>query len=573
MTCNLLTDSWLLAATAGHGRGAAAAGARPVGLLDVVLDAHEFSDITVDLPTQKPALYRQLVLPFVVDALGWPDRGTWLTTIRAGRFSAEQRERLTSYAELHHSRFHLLHPTDPFAQVADLRTEKGETKGSALLVATASSGNNVPLYAARTEADPLPLTPAQAARWLLHAHCWDTAAIKTGAVGDPRVKNGKTTGNPTSPLGQLGVILPTGATVFETIMLNIPFGRRPAPGDLPQWRRRSSDGDPEETLSCATPVWQQRRPRGLLDLWTWQSRRIRLFPEDTPDGLRVTRVIVAAGDRLDAVPDEETHTAWRLDAPRGRAKKTTSRAATAAPPFTPRRHQPGKAGWRGMEALLAVEREGQEAMSSGVGFATSRLLDQLRQVAHDLPEGYPLQVELTGIAYGNQSAVIEDIYADSIPLPVVALDPGSIAYGALLEAADQAEKLAIAVNGLSADLRRAGGTEPIPWDKGQRPGDTLLHALDPLMRRLLAGLRTIGEDFDDSERGLLAWEKCAEREAWKVAEGLLATAPPGAFSGRTVEKDGKEHTYRLSTAERNFRRRLGDLLPRLAAERKAPPSD
>ncbi|MHC0429819.1 type I-E CRISPR-associated protein Cse1/CasA [Streptomyces sp. O3] len=569
MAINLLDHPWLAASRAAvSGNGGAAAAQPVVGGLELILNAHEFSDITVDLPTQKPAIYRQLLLPFVVDALGWPDRSEWLASMSAGRFSAEQREKLSAYAERYRDRFDLFRPEDPFAQVPGLRTEKNETKGAALLVATAASGNNVPLFASRTEADPLPLPPAEAARWLLHTQCWDTAAIKTGVAGDPKATKGKTAGNPTSPLGQLGVIMPTGRTVFETIWLNIPFGRTPLPDDLPQWRRRAMDGDPAKDLSCATPVWQQRRPQGLLDLWTWQARRIRLFPEENPEGTRVMRVIVAAGDRLSAVPDEETHTAWRIETPTGRQKRQKRQGSRAAapPPFRPRRHQPGKAGWRGMEAFLAVAREEREATESRAGFVTSRLLDQLREVTEDLPESFRLQLELTGIAYGNQSAVIEDIYSDSIPLPVVALDPDGIVYGALLEAADQAEQLANAVNTLSADLRRAAGTDPIPWDKGQRPGETLLHALDPFMRRLLAGLSAVDQDFDMCERGLLAWEQCAARESWRVARRLLAEAPPGAFSGRTVEKDGKERTYRLATAERGFRSRLTAVLPRRAAE-------
>jgi CRISPR system Cascade subunit CasA len=571
---NLLDEQWLTvrhADTASKGGAPGEFGAfEDVGVRHLLLDAERFRDVTVELPTQKPAIFRQLLLPIVVHALGIPaDAAAWAAMFRAGAFSAEQREILSAYLDRHSHLFGLFDPVQPFAQVAGLRTAKGEDKGSALLVATAATGNNVPLFSPRSEGDPLELTPAQAARWLLHTHCWDTAAIKTGAVGDTRMKAGKTTGNPVGPLGQMGVVMPMGRTVYETLLLNIPFGRRLLSDDLPQWLRRSTEGRIEKTLSCATPEWLARSSRGLLDLWTWQSRRIRLIPEETQAGVRVTRVIVAAGDRLETTPDDEPHTAWMTDSASSRAKKPGRSGAVSV--ARPRRHHPGRAAWRGLEALLAVgrAREDHEARAARSGFRTSVLLTCLGEARERLPQAYPLQLELTGVAYGNQSAVIEDVFFDEIPLPLTALNPDSDVHGCLLTAVDQAEQLAVAVNNLSADLRRAAGTEPIPWDKGQRPGDTLLHALDPLVRRLMAGLRTVGDDSGRAEPGMEAWERKAGRETWKVAGQVLSTAAPGLFTGRTVNRDGREHTYRLSTAERAFRSRVDAVLPRRAALRKA----
>jgi CRISPR system Cascade subunit CasA len=174
---------------------------------------------------------------------------------------------------------------------------------------------------------------------------------------------------------------------------------------------------------------------------------------------------------------------------------------------------------------------------------------------------------LSGISYGNQSAVIEDVIHDSIPLPIAALDRDGFVYGALLGAVEQAEDLAEAVNRLSADLRRAVGADPIPWDKGQRPGDVLLHALDPIVRRLLAGLRAVGDDLGVVHEGLRAWEEKAAGESWAVADHVLSAVPPTTFVGRAVSKDGKERVYRLSTAERAFRIRVNDILARRAARR------
>ncbi|MEV7028417.1 type I-E CRISPR-associated protein Cse1/CasA, partial [Kitasatospora sp. NPDC093558] len=382
--------------------------------------------LVVEFSTQLPAVLRQVLLPVVADATGLPqdlsEQGERLA--QTGGFTEDERERLFVYLDSHRAQFDLFDSVAPFGQVAGLRTAKDETKGSAALVATAASGNNVPLFASRTDADPLDLTPAQAAHWLLHAHCWDTAAIKTGVVGDPEVKAGKTTGNPTGPLGQLGVIVPTGRTLYETLLLNLPI-TPPGRFGSPQWKRGPHG-----------PGWTSRAAEGLLDLWTWQARRIRLIPhQDESGGLKVARVVIGAGDRLSPMPELEPHTAWTFTVP---AKKS----ASALPERRPRRHTQGKAAWRGLEALLAPTRQSTD------GFETSILLDQISALREDgqLPADYPLQVETFGVVYGTQSSVVEDVIHDAIPLPLLALHQDSEVRRLLLDVAEQAEQLAKAVN-------------------------------------------------------------------------------------------------------------------------------
>ncbi|GAA4242361.1 type I-E CRISPR-associated protein Cse1/CasA [Actinomadura meridiana] len=519
----------------------------PMGLQEVLHRAGEITEIVTDFATQSPALLRQVLLPVVVDALGAPaDRRAWADRFSRGAFSEAELDKLDTYLEDHRPRFDLFHPEAPFAQVAGLRTAKGDVKGSGLLVAAEATGNNVPFFSARTEGDPPRLTPADAALWLLHAHCWDTAAIKTGAEGDPMVKAGKTTGNPTGPLGQLGVVVPIGRTLYETLLLNIPIGVQGRLG-VPQWRRSIG------------PAWESRTAKGLLDLWTWQSRRVRLVPEQTPDGDRVTGVIVAAGDRLTMTPDWEPHTAWRVDKP-------TKKAAKQAKPVPerPLRHTPGKAIWRGMNALLAVE-----ALETAA-FRASELLDQVSGLAAEdlIDDRYPLRAETFGVVYGNQSAVIEDVLHDATPLPVAALRANADVRFAVLEATEQAEQLAQALNYLSADLRRASGLEPIPWDKGQRPGERLLHLLDSVVRRLLRGLQNV-PDAETLDRGLLAWEQEARRLALQIADSVHAAVPESVFAGRETRKpDGTTAAaFPLGVAVNDFYRRLNRILPRTKDER------
>lgn len=511
-----------------------------VGIEQALIEAHTFAELVVEVPTQIPALLRQVLLPIVADAVGLPaDRAQWRQRFGAGAFSEAERDRIRTYLAKHGDRFEAFGLT-AFAQVGTLEAASGETKGAGLLVATEFTGNNVPLFGARTESEPPELTPAEAVRWLVHAHCWDTAAIKTGAKGDGKAKAGKTTGNPTGPLGQLGVLVPVGRTLYETLLLNLPIGSGAMLGTA-HWRR-----------APAGPEWNGAAyPDGLLGLWTWQSRRIRLFPEKTPRGVRVRRVLVSAGDRLRELPEWEPHTAWRYGKPAAKSKAADRK---------PRRHVPGKAIWRGLEALLAVEQSDLE----GGSVETSSLLKQaadLRSVGA-LPEDYPLRVEAFGITYGTQSAVIDDIYHDLIPLPVAALQADAEVYGALVEMADQAERLSRAVNRLSADLRRAAGLDPIPWDKGQRPGEQLLYLLDPIVRRVLG--RVSGLDDEQLEAVLLAWEQAAYRIAREVADTVFAATPEQVFAPRRGGMGRSASTPGLGDVEGRLRRDLSGILQRAA---------
>ncbi|MFF8681132.1 type I-E CRISPR-associated protein Cse1/CasA [Streptomyces sp. NPDC015237] len=533
---------------------------RPVGWLSALREAHTIRRFELPVHTMLPVLLRQMLLPAMIDALGAPrTRQEWEERFNRGCFSPDEQDRLAHYLnERYGERFRLFDAQRPFAQVAGLQALNGETKTAAQLVPSVASGNNVPLFSALSEADELLLTPGDAALWLLHAHCWDTASIKTGAVGDPQAKNGKTTGNPTGPLGQFGVIVPTGRTLYETLLLNTPIlpdGLEP--GDRPQW---AWDERPAG-LGCASPAgaaWSERSATGLLDLLTFQARRIRLITCETEQGWRVHRAIVSAGDRLAQTPEFEPHTAWQHTA---KPKKGQSHRR-------PRRHASGRAAWQGLGTLLSMT-----LPVHSDGPYTSLLLRQIGdlQTTRVLTGTYPLGVETSGLEYGTQSAVVENAIGDDLPLPVMALlAQDKWLRKALLESVDQADRVARALDGLHNDLRRAAGGDPLPRDKGSRPSAQFLHSLDATMRRLLAGLRTVNEDDEELlERAQLAWEQAVQIAAGREADLLLEAVPPRAVVGRTVKSGDKEFVYRSGKAVGVFRTRLADILTRIAEERRA----
>lgn len=506
-----------------------------VSLREALAEAHKIDDLAPPRPTMVPALLRQVLLPIVIDAEGIPRSETaWADRWQAGQLDVSA---IDGYLERHHDRFDLFHPTQPFAQVGGLQTARQEADPSSLLIPSVASGNNVPLFSARLETEPPDLSPTEATLWLLHTHCWDTAGIKSGAKGDPKSRSGKVYGNHTGPLGQFEAVIPLGTSLFETLLLNtptVPDGLRP--GDRPQWR-----DDP------AGPVWQERPPLGLLDLFTWQSRRIRLVPSQGPDSPVVREVIVCAGDRLVADPDLEPHAAWRVE----------PRPGAGQPGRRGQRPRPGRNAWEGLDTLLALE-PAEDSRSEA-----SHLVKQAGGLFDVLGEDYPLRLLTAGVLYGNQSAVVEHIVADLMPIPVAALRQEQAAWELLTSIVAQTHQLADALNRLDGELRQARGGDPRPRNRGQRPEVEFVQQLDPQARRLLAGLQ---REPAREEEAAWAWEATAEHIVRELAHRMLDAVPPAAFAGR--EDPARNRVYRPANAEAQFRKAVSKTLP----NRNTPPA-
>ncbi|MFE9468969.1 type I-E CRISPR-associated protein Cse1/CasA [Streptomyces virginiae] len=511
-------------------------GVREVGLRSALLDSQTFTGLAVELPTMTPVLLRQLLVPVVLDALGPIDAEAWADMLDEARFTPSQCADITQYLDEHRDSFRVFDDVRPFGQAAGLTHPKDVVKPVTELMPHVATGNNTPLRNASTDADPEPVPVGEAVRWMLHAQSWDTAGIKTAAVGDPKVKAGKTTGTRVGLLGSLGVVTPIGSTLFETIVLNLPIGARPD-GDMPQWRR-----DPQG------PTWDERTPVGVLDLFTWQARRIRLIPTQTDRGLSVSHVVMSTGDRMPEVPAWEPHTLWTI-------KKDPKKGSIRYP----RRHLPGRTGWRGLKTLIALDQD-------TTGVETSTLLTQIASATFtgDLPVTYPLRAETCGVAYGNQSAIIADVLFDSMPIPMAALRADMALRGSVIQVCTQAENLAYAIDDLAKHLALAVGGEPAPAGKGQQPGTKLLHTLDPLVRRFLTGCQHNPDDAE-LDQAHHAFEILADRAARAAADELLHRLPGRAFNGVTQGRGADAKTYRQASAERFFhaalRRHLTHLYP------------
>jgi CRISPR system Cascade subunit CasA len=304
------------------------------GILQALGLAHQLAGLSGDVPTQTFALTRML-LAVLHGALAGPrDDDAWVELWEAERLPTEM---IAAYLAEYRERFDLFHPKTPFFQVAGLHTASGKTTGTPTLIADVPNGTK--FFTTRVGVD-YTLTYAEAARWLVHCQAFDISGIKTGAVGDERVKDGKGYPIGVAWAGLLGCVLLEGATLKETLLLNLmprdfgDYAREPHE-DRPAWER--------EPVSAAEEVPDGRPVTGPVDLYTWQSRRVRLI--SGPDRC-VRDALICNGERLTPqnMHRAEPHTAWRRSTPQEKALRLPL-------VYMPREHDPDRATWRGLASL------------------------------------------------------------------------------------------------------------------------------------------------------------------------------------------------------------------------------
>lgn len=513
------------------------------GLRALMRHCGDIVSLVVPTPTMWPALLRQVLLPIHWHALHFPTSPqAWRERFEQSSYSDADLAKLDAYFEQYRDRFDLFDEQRPFGQTPGLRAASGEVKPTSQLMPHLASGNNVPLFSAFTDGNSPVLQPMEAFGYLLHCQCWDTAAIKTGAEGDPAVRQGKTTGNHTGPLGQLGVVIPAGNTLYETLMLNTPVRRGDVdPSDVPPWAREHPEG----------PGWRTRAATGLIDLCTFAARRIRLHHIPGDDGPVVTGVVVTAGDRLTETPEFEPHTLWNR----------VAKPKPGQPARMPRRHRRGTAAWRSLQALLTLSYD-----MDGPATSTAGALAQIADLAElgVLSDDYPLRVMIAGVEYGTQSAVVTDSIADEIPVPVAALTVhGTLVRDYLMEVVAQADRIRAALNHCHNDVRASTGGQSLDPNRGGLIGDDFIAALAPPAKRLLAGFGRCDGDEAQLEAGMVAWEETVRDRAFGLVDRLIDAVP----AGNLIAVEGHN---RPRTAVMDVRRAFTTVLNRTLTRTAAP---
>lgn len=513
-----------------------------LSLREIFDQAGDLRRLVGEVPTQEFALLR-LLLAILHDALDGPrDLEEWQELWDGGL----PLDRITAYLDDHRARFDLLHPEEPFLQTADLRSVGGGFTSLDRIVADVPNG--APFFTMRVRGVER-LGFAEAARWLVHAHAFDTSGIKTGALGDPRVKGGKGYPQGVAWAGGLGGVFAEGDDLRETLLLNlVAFDtdnlRVDPERDLPAWRR------PPAGPGEMDPAEMSGRPAGVRDLYTWQSRRVR-FAHDAEG---VHGVILAYGDSLGAHNQHrrEPMTGWR----RSEAQEKKRGLPQV---YLPREHDPSRSAWRGLGALVAGRTQWSEQRGEAAAIVRPRILDWVARltVEGDLPPDFLIRARLIGAVYGTQQSVIDEIVDDAVAMPVVLLHDGDTGLGrAAVDAVRDAEDAVTALGDLAADLARAVGAEPDP------PKESARHlgfgTLDRAFRDWLAGLRP-----GDSPQGKrAAWQTQAHRLVGRLGDDLLREAGDAAWGGRMVAtRNGQDLWLTASRADLSFRIRLRKALP------------
>jgi CRISPR system Cascade subunit CasA len=516
-------------------------GEAELSLRQVFAGAGQIRRLAGDLPTQDFALTR-LLLAIAHDALRGPaDVEAWAELWEdEDPFAA-----VHDYLDAHRDRFDLFHPGTPFFQTPGLHTSGGEVFSLNRIVADVPNGS--PFFTTRFPGVRR-IGFAEAARWVVHAHAYDTAGIKTGVVGDPRAKSGRAYPQGVAWSGNLGGVLAEGPTLRETLLLNLiaadelPSG----PGDAPAWRRPPTGPGAAADLAS--------RPAGPRDLYTWQSRRL-LLHADTEG---VHGVVLSYGDPLAVqnAHNTEPMSAWR---------RSPAQEKRLGKPlvYMPREHDPARAAWRGLEALIAPRDDDTAVGGEPPSSLRPRVVHWLARLTGDgiLPRSTLLRLRTFGALYGTQRSVIDEVTGDAVALAVVLLQESDSELGqAAVDAVVDADAAVRALGDLAGDLARAAGSES---DAGRDVArDAGFGALDGPYRLWLAGL---GEG-DDPRRARADWQRTARRLVGRLGEELVASAGAAAWQGRVVSHAKGETWLNTASADWWFRSRLGKALPLAQAE-------
>lgn len=488
-----------------------------LSLREVFAEAHTIRTLGGELPTQYAAIVRLMlaILHRAAPSAGHREE-RWSALWEPGRFDlATIEEYLAPYAE----RFDLLHPTTPFYQVADLRTEKGEFSSLSRLVLDVPAGEQ--FFTTRTTASLVRMSLAEAARWVVHSQAYDPSGIKSGVVGDERVKNGKGYPIGIAWCGWLGMVVLEGRSLFETLLLNLVLPKR-AGDDSAVWER------PPQT--AAVEPRPEDRPHGIADVLTWQSRRIRLQVED---GAAVG-VLLANGDPLHPrnLQDYEPMTAWR----RSEAQEKATKLEKVLMPWT---HQVDRGFWRGLGGLLNV---GVDPKRAGQAAGVVEWLGFLREHQVLSPD-YLVTAHAIGIEYGSQSSVVDEIYDDALILETAVLVDAGLRDLAVA-AVQNADHAVRALGDFARNLVLAAGGDP----EGPRER-VRSEAYADLDRHYRDWLRSLSPGVD-REAVRAAWQKQVRRTMAGLAEQLSASAGLPALLGRDVTVLNKTQFLNAAIAER-----------------------
>lgn len=433
------------------------------------------------------------------------------------------------YLETWKDRFFLFDPERPFFQHPTVHTPKGDYSELNKILADVPNGE--PFITMRIGAGLEEISYPEAAAQLIHLQAYDSAGIRSGAVGDNRVKGGKGYPIGTGWVGAQGGVYVEGETLFSTLMFNTLAIGLPGeeseeaqatgiiatnPGtDLPTWERE------EQPVGQRSDIY----PQGLADMLTWQSRRVRLID----GGNSVIGLVLCQGDRLgsgdvSAVANAQVREpmgAWRFSEPQTKKNKRIT--------YMPRKHDPSRVIWRGIASLLP-EFPGKLATYKEVQVEASLPPAVVRWVGWLLSNGYlpesaTYRLRSCGYVYGSNESVFEEAISDYLAVPPSLLTGKDQKSMYLVKTGmELLDELASAIASLAGNLQRAIGAEDTSLAT-RTARERFYSETDIQFRAWLLGVGSAEYDLDS------LW-KSGYGIAKKLESELLAAAPDEAMKGR-----------------------------------------
>ncbi|AXR74413.1 type I-E CRISPR-associated protein Cse1/CasA [Auritidibacter sp. NML130574] len=407
----------------------------------------EIRRVLGDSPAQDLAVLRILLVIYwranrdddLLTSLRGADKNRWWREAYTLETVESFGQVIDEYLDKWHGRFDLFDAQRPFMQVHDLRTPKDEySAGIRKLVPDAESD----YFTMRAGDELTSVHASEATRWLLFLQAWNYSGIKSGAVGDPRVKGGKGYPIGTGWSGASGAIVIHGPNLAKTFLLNtVPtkvFGDSMAQ-DVPVWER----DDPDTAKTHGRDI-----PRGPCELLTWQIRRVRLFHQ----GEDVVGILIANGDRIELRNQfNDPMTGYRYS-----KQQSTKRSVVRFP----KTHNASRTLWRGIEALLT--RTGAIEDLDNTADLQPETIRWLRDPENGLQEDAQASVgiELVGVEYGPQSSSYKQTIHEELPMKLATLAArDATSSEMLITAAQRTMDVATSLGQFAGNLLEAAGGE------------------------------------------------------------------------------------------------------------------
>lgn len=528
---NLLTEPWVKVRSIDGDN-------EEVSLYHLLSHLDDYTDLGGESQTQNFSIFRLLqaiIIRSVRDADEIDDTFT-LGERWAYMRLADLGSITRGYLEKHADRFDLFDRVAPFYQVFDLRSMKDEVKPASTLVPDVGPQ----LFSTSTQETSSELRPSLAARWLVRLHAYDTSGIKTGAVGDPRVKNGKGYGIGTGWLGAIGAVQIVGRNLRDTLVLNIPMTDLVVPQreqytDLPPWERKPDTAAPRDL--------DAQFPNGLVDLLTWQQRRVRLVPN--AEGTAVTHTVISNGDKIQV-------SNMFLDPSTG-YRYSRAQSKNGLDVYFPRTHDAELTVWRGIQGIFE-----ESVAEKEKGRKAPLLLRAEHDMSEELSRDFgseTIGLRLIGAQYGTQDAILTGEIFDEIPVSMsLLLRHGADMRRVAVRAVERVMSFRGSMKWFLKQLLMCGGASP--EDEPTGPVQAWLNALEKEFMQWISGL-SAEIDADEADK---QWRAIMWRVSTAEIRSAVETAGPRAAVGRLeVTENGKNILHSSARYEAWIMRKLGKM--------------